>query len=48
MNENAASSRIVEKGEAKSIEIDQRDGGPIAFVANGDYIVSGEIGRAHV
>ena len=43
LSENEASSRIVEKGEAKSIEIDHRaDAGPVAFVANGDYIVSGD------
>ena len=43
MNENEASSRIVEKREAKSIEIDRRiDIGPVAFVADGDYIVSGD------
>ena len=43
LNENEASSRIVEKGEVKSIEIDHRaDIGLVAFVANGDYIVSGD------
>ena len=34
---------MVEKGEAKLIEIDPRVGtGPVAFVANGDYVVSGD------
>ena len=42
LNENKASSRILEKGEAGSIEIDRRDGGPITFVADGDYIVGGD------
>ena len=45
LNENAASSRIVENGEAKSVEIDSRVGGPIAFVADGDYVVSGDGNR---
>ena len=43
MNENKASSGIIEKREAKSIEIDLRvSAGPIAFVSDGDYIVSGD------
>ena len=43
MNENETSSRMVEKGEAKLIEIGGRVGtGPIAFVTDGDYIVSGD------
>ena len=41
LDENEASSRVVEKEEAKSIEIDPRVGGPVAFVADGDYIISG-------
>ena len=43
LNEDEASSRIVEKGEAKSIKV--VDTGPIAFVADGDYIVSGDGNR---
>ena len=43
LNENEASSRVVEKGETKLIEIDPlgRVGGPVAFVADGDHIVGG-------
>ena len=43
LNEDEASSRIVEKGEAKAIEVIGT--GPIAFVADGDYIVSGNGSR---
>ena len=43
LNENEASSRTVEKGKEKSIEIDPRVwAGPVAFVADGNYIVSGD------
>ena len=39
MDENEASSGIVEKGKDESVEIRKVDTGPVAFVANGDYIV---------
>ena len=43
LNENEASSRIIGKGEAKSIKIDHRtDTGPVAFIASEDYIISGD------
>ena len=43
LGENEASSRIVEKREAKSIEIDgEVKTRSIAFVADGDYIVSSD------
>ena len=43
LNENKASSGIIEKGEAKSIEIQEENaGGPVAFVADGDYIINGD------
>ena len=40
LNEREGFSRIAEKGKEKSIEIDLRvHAGPVAFVADGDYIV---------
>ena len=43
LNENEASSWIVEKGEAKLIEIDgEVEIQSIAFVGDGDYVVSGD------
>ena len=43
LNENEASSSIVEKGKKKSIEIDLRVGrGPVALVADEGYIVGGD------
>ena len=43
LNEDEASSRIVEKGETMPIEIEgESTARPVAFVADGDYIVGGD------